>query len=116
MCSEERRERQMTNETVVVNRITGNKFIVGGPARKSAFSSLRYPEIKTSVVGLKAEDRGTSIRFTFESADEITAADAVDAQCRAGWNDLAYNFWGFIAEQGDDGRWTANWACSKCGE
>lgn len=106
----------MTTETMV-DRITGNRVILGGP-RRSAFSSLRYPEmpLKHSVAGLKAEDRGISIRFTFESAEEITAADAVDAQCRAGWRDDIFRFWGFIAEQGEDGRWTANWACARSTE
>ncbi len=100
----------MTTETVVVNQITGAKMIVG----KSAFAPMGYPELtlRHQTPGLKAENRSTSIRFTFERAEEITEADARDAQCRAGWSDTGYGFWGFTAEQTEAG-WVANWACMK---
>jgi hypothetical protein len=73
-----------------------------------------YPEqkLKFPVVGLKAELRDTSIRFTFERAETINEADAIDAQCRAGWNDHGYDFWGFTVEKTETG-FVANWACAK---
>lgn len=68
--------------------------------------------LKHQVEGLKAENRDTSIRFTFERAEQIDEADAIDAQCRAGWNDQGYGFWGFTVERTESG-YVANWACAK---
>jgi len=94
---------------MTLNATTGQMVELIRSGWKTSYpqQSLRYP-----VVGLKAERRDTSIRFTFERADEITEADAIDAQCRAGWNDAGYGFWGFTVEKTDAG-WVANWACAK---
>lgn len=97
---------------MTMNAVTGTKVEVVARKRwgQVEFSQI---DLRGTVQGLKAEDRVTSIRFTFESASEITEADAIDAQCRAGFDDHGYGFWGFIAEQGADGKWTANWACQR---
>jgi len=100
---------------MMTNGATGTKVEVVARKRWGHIESTEM-SLKLSVPGLKAEDRVTSIRFTFERADEITEADAIDAQCRAGYDDHGYGFWGFIAEQGADGKWTENWACQRSSE
>lgn len=94
---------------VTTNATTGRKVEFMPSRWKTVWpvERLKYP-----VVGLKAEDRGTSVRFTFERAEEINEADAIDAQCRAGWDDRGYGFGGFTVEKTEAG-FSANWFCAK---
>lgn len=99
----------MTNGMVLMeDKITGGKFW--------AYPAKRGPEIRLQhvVEGLKAFESSTLISFEMTSADEINAPVAVDAQCRAGWNDAGYGFYGFEVKVCQyTGISTASWTCSK---
>lgn len=102
-------------ETLMVNPATGQTVIMSTVSRWGKVDrsiNLRYP-----TPGLKAEKLGSFIRLTYESAEEITEADARDAQCRGGWSDTGYGFYGLsIIKNPTTGRWTATWDCdSSCG-
>lgn len=98
----------MTNGMVLMeNRVTGTKFW--------AFPPKNGPEIrlKHAVEGLKAFECAGLIRFEMTSAEEINEPVAVDAQCRAGWNDAGYGFYELEVKVCKyTGIWTANWKCS----
>ena len=80
----------------------------------SGWAKLAYPIMtqKFPVDGLKAEDRGLTIRYEFVSAEPIDEPIAIDAQCRAGFDDRGYGFWGFTVEKTETG-YLANWASAK---
>lgn len=65
---------------------------------------LRYP-----VTGLTATKHTNEIRWAWSRPDAIDEADARDAQCRAGWNDLAYDFFDFKSVTQPDGSSLATW-------
>lgn len=56
---------------------------------------------KFPVPGLKAYDRVRGmIHYEWKPGEAIDESDARDAQCRAGWNDIGYGFFGFHFENG----------------
>lgn len=86
-------------------------------ARKSSFAKMAWPIMtqKFPVAGLVAEDRGLTIRYSFETTELIDESDARDAQCRAGFDDVGYGFWGFMIERTETG-YLSNWAsATSCG-
>jgi hypothetical protein len=81
---------------------TGMQFYAQAP-KKGAEVKLRI-----DVAGLKAyEAPGNMIKFEWAvpSCDE---PEAIDAQCRAGWNDQGYGFYDFKFENG-----VAIWYCGN---
>jgi hypothetical protein len=69
--------------------------------------SLKYP-----VPGLRAFNRGGIwMRWEWVTDEGKDAADAVDAQCRAGWDDYAYGFYEFKWQPKRDGKFVCTWEC-----
>ncbi len=99
----------MTNGMILmVNPETGGKFY--------AYPPKNGPEIRTKfkVEGLKAFECGSVLKFEFTSVDEINEPIAIDAQCRAGWNDQGYGFYGLDVKCCKyTGVWKATWKCAK---
>ena len=88
---------------VRVNPITGNKYIEMPPRRRPVL--LRH-----FVEGLVAfyDSTGLMIEFSWVRNEPTDEADARDAQCRAGWSDIGYGFYGFDLRNG-----IATWSCSR---
>lgn len=101
-------------ERIVTDPVTGSKVIVGGE-RRSAFQALPKPEIRlqNTVPGLSAryDSTGLMIDFRWERNEPTDEADARDAQCRAGYDDDGFGFYGFEFENG-----IATWSCSRSSE
>lgn len=102
------------NTVEMTNPATGQKI---------RFTSGRWGRSETeinpkfAVEGLKAFDMGSMIRFELRSVEKLDESNGIDAQCRAGWNDQGFGFFGFSAEQDKlTGIWTGKWSCSKSSE
>lgn len=52
-----------------------------------------------------------AVKFEYLSNAAIDSAEAVDLQCRAGWQDGGYGFYGFSSEPQGDGTFKATWYC-----
>lgn len=69
--------------------------------------------LKHETPGLRAfgDGSGLSLWLEYISPIKIDEADAIDAQCRAGWPDTGYGFNGFKTTQLPDGTYVAAWKC-----
>lgn len=72
-----------------------------------------HPKHDTAGLRAFAMGSGTSMALEYVSKDPIDESDAIDAQCRAGWDDNAYGFWGFKTAKLEDGSFVAVWKCSN---
>ena len=104
-------------ETVRIDRITGNKIIEGGP-RRSAFKPLPKPPLHLirGIDGLSAYISDLAYNFTWIRSEPIDEADARDAQCRAGYPDTGYGFFGLNVTTTFDGLFRATWCSWKSTE
>lgn len=91
-----------------VNPATGNRYYDYVPAK------LQVKNLKHHVPNLIAYLRtnGTMIKFELVSNVPLDESDARDAQCQAGWHDMAHGFFGFICEE-RDGHFVATWDCAE---
>lgn len=89
---------------------TGMKFWDMPLRRPLAEVAPKFP-----TPGLRVFQGGSGQTLSFEmlSVDPIDEADAIDAQCRAGWNDAAYGFNDFKTIQLGDGSFVAVWKCFR---
>ncbi len=88
------------------NPATGNQFW-DTPVRQPLYEGkLKFP-----VPGLRIFpcSNGTTSTFEFVSDEPIDEPIAIDAQCRAGWNDQACGFYAFEATRLLDGTYVAVW-------
>lgn len=69
--------------------------------------------LKFDVPGLRAFSSGDGVTQSFEwvRPEPIDETEAVDAQCRAGWPDTGYGFYGFRSTVLEDGTHCAVWKC-----
>jgi hypothetical protein len=103
----------LPGETIRIDRITGNKIIEGGK-RRSAFSPLPKPSLRLSPVeGLTAYISDLAYNFTWIRPEPIDEADAIDAQCRAGYPDTGYGFFGLNVTTTPEGLFRATWCSWK---
>ncbi len=99
-------------ETIRIDRITGAKIIEGGK-RRSAFAPLPRVAVRLSPVeGLSAWESTQAFNFTWLRSEPIDEADARDAQCRAGYSDTGYGFFGLNVTEVDGG-FRATWSSWK---
>lgn len=90
------------------NPATGMKFW-DMPARRP----LEERKLKFHVPGLRAFFHGNGVTMSLEwvRSESIDEADAIDAQCRAGWPDSGYGFYSFRTTKLEDGSYCAVWKC-----
>lgn len=92
---------------VKIHTLTGIKQIIMPPRRR--------PEIPQkyigAVPGLTVLFYDSEIRFEWFTDHCVDAADCVDAQCRAGWNDDSFGFYGLETGIMPDGRHRSKWSC-----
>ncbi len=98
-------------ERLETNPATGLQYITGGKSR-SPIKSLPKPKlsIKFPVEGLEAVVSSMAYCFVWVRAEPIDEADARDAQCRAGYSDTGFGFFGFSVYEAE-GKFHAAW-CS----
>lgn len=92
---------------VKINPATGNPYVEGRSRWKQFITDFK---LKFPVPGLTANLYGSDILFQYTSHEPIDEADARDAQCRAGYSDTGYGFYGFGAVM-RAGSYFATWAC-----
>ncbi len=88
---------------------TGDQYTIGkgGWRRPVKWSDL---ELRYPVAGLVAELSAPLITWTWRREEPIDEADARDAQCRAGWSDIGYGFYGFEVS-GNVATWKSGASC-----
>lgn len=101
--------RESGSPEIHTDPITGQKYTVGISSWGHAGSSpmpLKFP-----IEGVSARKGLLDIRWTWLRYGPIDEADARDAQCRAGWPDTGYGFYGLTVTTEPDGLVKANWCC-----
>jgi hypothetical protein len=109
----------LEGEYIRIDRITGNKIIEGGTLQKrSAFRPL--PKVSLRLIpgidGLTAYISDLAYNFTWIRPEPIDEADARDAQCRAGYPDTGYGFFGLNVTTTPEGLFRATWCSWKSTE
>lgn len=94
------------------NPTTGQKYWDQPLRRPMEEIGLKY---RGAVEGLRVFTAGNGITllYEFDSAEPIDEGVARDAQCRAGWSDYAYGFWGFQTVKLPWGAYAATWKSSN---
>lgn len=91
----------------MVSPATGNKILVRPPRQWPTEIKPKHP-----VPGLQVFESTMSLKFQWTRPDPIDEPEAIDAQCRAGWNDQGYGFYSFEVQPVPEG-FRATWCCWK---